>query len=1195
LNFRVILFIFLGFILFHSLTYTHAARRTVDTDFYEPDGQNGDSLKDARARINDSIREARTHSSDSIKAARSHNADSIKTARQQKTDSVQIARKHTTDSASNIRKYHDSKRYKDSVASARNKKTRAVTKIRQSKADSLKDARKTITDSIANVRKTKTNIIKTAQKQRTDSLAKIKKYKGSKRYADSVTLTRRERTDSIKTTQKSARDNIASVRKHSMDSTKAVRKKTMDSVKTVRTKTLDSIKVVRKARTDSFAKVKKQKEALAKSKEKKKDEDKKLKLEIKMKQKHEAWSNKSMLKKKWSPVRRVTQNSFTHYNYYYNANKKMEEALLNMQRGRKENYDSLIGLYPFDPNKDSMLMSSDMDTIVRKISVGIQIHDPRVKWSNDLYLLLGEAYYYRGKYENASIAFRYIITQDEAARKKELAAKGSSGGAKSKDEPSILEEEKKSKLAFLKHKSVHNEAILWLSRTYTEAHQVENAESILSLLESDHKLNDNLKGRLALEKAFAYLAEGNNPEASKQLTIAAADNNIPNWLRLRAAFLNGQLQQNMGNYKSSAESFEQVISYYPKLEMDFYARKYIAYNKLQSGDDVEDAMKPLKRVLNDGKYVTYYDQVYFAMGQLAVKAHQNDKAITYLGKSVSSPKASKKQKALSYAALGDVYYGTANYPAAKRSYDSAAKYATSGGKDNNIAAAIQRSKGLEEIAGPGRVIHDQDSLMELSTQSKKEQLSAVRHFLRDLEKKRQDSISNAENTGVTSLVPIETGEAKDPAQNWYFSSATAMQQGKADFVKKWGNRPLKDNWRRASGNTLTNNSAPSEDDFGQGNTGGQEAGALTEEALLAKIPNTQPQKDLSAKMEQRAYILLAKAYIKQLDDSKMAIKTLDTLDIRFPNHNQKEEELYIRYQVALKANQMDKARQYSEQLLNQYPQSQYASSVRPRVSESKPDATIAGKTVAQYFDETYGLVMAHQYTEALMHVTVSKKQYENPAFQKRFEVVEAMAFAGSGDYNQGDSMITKFIRTYPADSLTPWATQVKEYIKEVRTGGRPSWYNDTMVKAPPALAKIEDKPAPLPVKPSEPAVPSDIPARYTYQPETEHYCIVVTQGVDSKTAGFKQSVRAINAASKYGDLELLFDLYSINEGALVIKKFANAAEAKSYMEELIASESFKGYAPGELQVVLASATNYKKILADKNITPYISFYTANYK
>lgn len=1204
MNFRIILFILLGFLLFQSLTYTHAQRRTVDMEEFDTDDSTRkhlDSIKEAREKINDSTKAARERITDSTKAARERIADSTKTARQHKTDSTQNARKRITDSTAAVRKYRESKKYKDSVANARLKKTNAVKATRQNHMDSLKDARKVTTDSIAVARKSRTDSIRTIQKKRTDSLARIKKYKASKRYADSVTLVRHDRMDSVKSVQKQHKDSIASVRKKSLDSTKTARKKSLDSVKTVRTKILDSIKVVRKARTDSFAKIKKQKEALAKAKEKKKADDKKLKLEIKMKQKHEAWSNKSMLKKKWSPVRRAMQNSFTHYNYYYNANKKMEEALANMQRSRKENYDSLIGLYPFDPNKDSTLMSSDMDTIVRKISVGIQIHDPRVKWSNDLYLLLGQAFYYRGNYENAAISFRYIISQDEAARKKAADAKGYNRN--SKDAPSIIEDEKKSRLDFLKHKSVHNEAILWLARTYTEAHQVENAESILSLLASDTKLPNDLKGRLAIEKAFAYLADDNNVEASKQLAIAADDNNLPDWLRTRAAFLNGQLQQEMGNYKASAASFEQVISYYPKIEMDFYARKYIAFNKLLAGDDVEDAMRPLKKVLNDGKYLNYYDQVYFVLGQLAIKAHQNAMAITYLTKSTTSPKATKKQKAISYASLGDVYYATANYPAAKRSYDSAAKYSTSASKDNNVAAAIQRSKGLEEISGPSRVIHDQDSLMELANQSKKEQLAAVRRFLRNLEKQREDSITAAETSGVTSLVPLDNNDpSKDQANGWYFANPTLMQNGKADFVKKWGTRPLKDNWRRAGSNTFGNSTANNDDDQTFSTSTAADNGMPTEESLLAKIPNTQAQKDLSVKIEQRAYLLLAKAYVKQLEDYTRAIHTLDTLDVRFPNHSHKEEELYIRYQIAMKQNKLDKAREYADQLLAKYPTSQYAGSVRPRTSESKQDATIGGKTVAQYFDETYNLVLAHQYTEALMHVTESKKQYDNPIYKKRFEVVEAMSYAGSGDFNQADSVISKFLRANPSDSLTPWATHVKQYIKEVRNGGKPSWYTDVpykpaVIASQPDYSKYDSKPSqPQPVKPSLPTPPADVPSQYTYHADSEHYCILILPGIDSRTAGIKKAIRDLNSAKfSASGLELLFDLYTIDQGVLVIRKFKDAAESKGYMAELLASDAFKGYSPGELKVLLISSGNYKKMLNDKATTPYVNFYNTNYK
>jgi len=1232
LNFRIILFVALGFFLFNSLIYSHPYKKDVELYGDEPGDStrksDPDSAREARSRIADSLKDARAHTADSMKLARkkssdslktarkhisdssaavrkyhngkyykdsitharNHKADSVKMARQSHTDSLKGLRANATDSSASVRKYHSSKHYKDSVARARNNKTETLKMARQGHMDSLNETRQHSTDSMMAFRKVKTDSIKKIQKKRTDSLAKIKKYKASKRYTDSVSLVRSDHLDSVRKAQQAYRERMASIRKHSMDSAKAVRKHTMDSTKLVRTKHLDSIKLVRKARTDSLAKIKAEKERIAKAKEKKKEDAMKIKLELKMKQKHEAWSNKQMLKKRWSPFRRFLQNSFTHYNYYYNANKKMEEAQVNMQRSRKENYDSLIGLYPFDPNRDSGLLSADMDTIIRKVSVGIQIHDPRVKWSNDMYLILGEAYYYRGKYNEAAISFRYIISEDEEKKKKEAAGKGYGNAAGNSNEaPSIIEDEKKSRLDFLKHKSVHNESILWLARTYTEARQPENAESVLSLLESDAKFPDNLKGRLAIEKAFAYLNENNFVAASPQLMIAEDDDNLPYWLRMRSAFINGQLLQNMGDYKGAAGSFEKVLTYYPKVEMDFYSRKYIAFNRLQQSENIDDATRPLKKVLNDGKYVNYYDQVYYVLGQLAAKGNDNDKAISYFTKSTTTPKATKKQKALSYSALGDVYYATSDYPSAKMAYDSAAKYSSSASKDNSVAAALQRSKGLEEVLGPTKVIHDQDSLMALSALSKKEQLSAVRRYLRILEQQQEDSIANS---SAVAAVPVAPADDNPDAASWYFGNTALMTQGSADFKKKWGTRPLTDNWRRAASISVANSSGGDDDEPGE--NGAKDNGMPTEASLLAKIPNTPPQKELSAKVEQRAYIVLAKAYMKQLEDYNQANLTLDTLDYRFPNHNQKEEELYLRYQIALKQNKLDKAQAYSQELIAKFPESEYANSMRPKKSESKMEANTTGKTVNAYFDETYNLLLAHQYTEALMHVDIAKRQFDNPSYKKRFEVAEAMGYAGTGDYNQADSVITKFLKAYPADTLTPWASTVKEYIKEVRNGGKPSWYKEGVATTGSAAKTTE----PVVAKPkaTAPTPPPDIPAAYSYHPEGEHYCIIVLPGIDSRTAGLKKAIKDLNA-DKYSSfgLDLLFDLYNIDQGVIVIKKFGNADTAKRYMNDLLASAALQNYLPEELKVLVITANNYKKMFADKTVQPYLTFYSGTYE
>jgi len=1180
--------------------------------------QKTDSLKSTKKQKSDSLAAIKKfknskHYKDSVSKARSgkgkvakgplSHTDSLKEARQQKTDSLQSARKRKTDSSAAIRKYRDSKHYKDSVTRSREKKAKLVKNARQEHMDSLKEARQYITDSLAASRKGKTDSVKKIQKRRTDSLAAKKKYRESKRYTDSVAVRKHDHLDSMKKVQQANKDRMTATRKHMLDSSKAVRKHSMDSLKTVRTKHMDSVKQIRKARTDSLAKKKADKEKAAKAKEKKKQEAMKLKLELKIKAKHEAWSNKSMLKKKWGPMRRLFQNSFTHYNYYFNARKKMEEAQVNMQRSRKENFDSLIGLYPFDPNRDSSLMLADMDSIIRKASVGIQIHDPRVKWSNDMYLLLGQAYYYKGSYEYASIAFRYIISSDAEAKKKKAGKGGSGTSSQSKDGPSVVEDEKKSKLNFLKHKSVHNEAILWLARTYTEAHQPENAESILSLLGSDAKLPKDLEGRLAVEKAFAFLMENNLVAATEQLTIASQDNNLPRWLRTRAAFINGQIQQNLGNYTDAANQFDKVVSYYPPIEMDFYARKYIAFNKLMAGENTAEAMKPLKAILHDAKYVNYYDQVYFVLGQLAVKSSKPDEAIAYFKKSATTPKATKKQKALSYVALGDVYYSTSDYTGAKRAYDSAAKYSSSASKDKGVLASKERSKGLEEISGPTRVIYEQDSLMDLSLRSKKEQLTAVQKYLRYLEKKQADSIRNAENPrGGIALVPEveEDKGATDAPGNWYFGNATLMQQGSDDFKRKWGNRPLTDNWRRVAainsfGNSNANNKGADNETDETGATTSQDNSALPSEAsLLAKIPNTQAQKDLSAKVEQRAYMLLAKAYFRQLQDYPMAIHTLDTLDTRYPDHNQKEDELYLRYQIALKQNKLADAQKYSQELLTKFPNSQYANDLRPKQNGTKDDNS--GKLAGPYFDETYNMILQHQYSEALVRIEEGKKKYDsNPLYKRRFQVAEAMAYAGIGDFDKADTTISRFLTANPSDTLTPWATTVKAYIRQVRNGGKPSWYYDTIPVAKRGVTKSGTTAAPVVAPPPPPPV-VDIPSIYSYKADSEHYCIIVTPGVDSRTAALKAGIKKYNSKNDTtANLGMLFDLYNIDLGVFVIKKFPNAAQAKIYMDGLLASQALKDFKPGELQVYVITAQNYRKLFVDKNIAPYSTFFNSNYK
>ncbi|MCD6062571.1 MAG: hypothetical protein K0R82_482 [Flavipsychrobacter sp.] len=1169
----------------------------------------------------DSLTRARQHILDSMRTAQKHRLDSTRLARQRFTDSIKIVRERRADSLERVRKYRESRKYRDSVAKVKQRRIDSIHDVRTAQFEAQRAARQRVTDSTIAARKAVTDALRSKQQKRTDSMAAIRKYRESKRYQDSTALARQHRMDSIKLVRKAFNDSVAAVRKAQSDSLSAIRTAAADSATAFREKRMDSIKNVRKLKADSLAKNKERRQKNQEARVKDKEEKMKLAFELKLKKKREAWSNDKMLKKRWSVPRRALQNTFTHYNYYFNADKKMDEALENMQRMRRENFDSTLALFPFDPDRDSAALSADMDSIIQKASVGIQIHDPRTKWGDDLYLLLGQSYYYKGKYEEASTSFRYIVYLSEQNKKKNRNA--STRSASKKVQPrsagktgtttSIAEADDQGMLDFLKHRSVHNEALLWLARTFTEANQPGNAESVLDLLETDPNMPQSLKGRLAVEKAYVALNEGDYKAASDQLAIVSNDRDLPSWIRQRASYLNGQLYQERGDYTASAKSFEKVLDLQPKIDMDFYARKNLAYSLMMAGGDQEEAVASLKRVLKDGKYVPYYEQVYYVMGRLAANSGKPDEAVTYLRKGLEAPKSTRKQKALSYAALGNVYYDMRNYVASKNAYDSAVAMGN-GVYDSLITLAARRGMALGNVSGPLSTIRVQDSLLTLASLSEKEQYAAIRKYIRYLENQKADSAFNAENRGLNAALQNESfgpdGGAGGGLNNWYFANASLMQQGNNEFKRKWGGRPLVDNWRRGAALSMVskeNLGAVDEEE----SSDLDENGLPTEQSLIAAIPNSKERQEQARTKVRRAYVDLADAYIKQLEDYPPAISTLDTLDKRFPAHEHKAEVLYLRYLVALRQNKLSEAQKYTSLILSQYGDSKWAKLIRPTEDGEGLQATTS-MPVASFYDETYSMLLQRQYPEVLQKVREGQRMYTDQRYLNRFRIMEAIASVGVNDFGHADTLVTDFLSKNPTDSLRAWADAVLQYIKRNKPETPKTAATNTQLPGKlmsPQGAAAGDVPASDPgaAKPPVPAAgdvnltpPRPVeapPANFMYNPSDEHYVVFAFKTMEQRAMGVKAAMSDFNTF-KFGKLGLdsKSEMLGPDLGFVVTRKFQNAGQAKIYLNSLRSTaQVFREYKADEYHLLMISAKNYLKVAADKTLQPYLQFYKTNYK
>lgn len=1200
-----------------ALDSAQAARKAATDGIRNAQKAKMDSTRNAQKTAMDAVRAAQQRKTDSTRTAQTHILDSTRTARQHNLDSVKAVRQKTTDSLTRIRKYRESKRYKDSVAKARLQKVNLVKTTQKARTDSMTAARKRVLDSTMAIRKHSIDSIRTIQKHRSDSLAVIRKYRESKRFKDSVFIVRKVKMDSIKTVRKTFSDSLIAARKHVLDSTKTERKRLTDSATASRKKVSDSLATIRKARADSLAKKKEEREKVAKAKAKQQQSLLDMKLEVKIKQKRKKYSNENMLKKKWIIPRQVVQNTFTRYNYYFNARRKMDEAELNMQRVAKDNYANRIDLFSFDPNRDSTLLASDMDSIIRKASIGIQIHDPRTKWGDDLYLLLGQAFYYKGSYENANASFRYIVAMraKEKAQKAQRDAYKNSTVRGKKEPASVVEEDKKKFLDFLKHESANNEALLWVARNLTQSGKYEESEAVLDLLSHDSKFPEELKGRLALEQGFLDLKQNNNRSAAEHLVVVANDNNQGYFIRRRAAFLAGQLYQEEGKYQLSAAQFDRVTDLQPKIDMDFYARKNKAYNMMLAGGDQTEAIASLKFMLRDGKYSTYNEQIYYILGRLSVNAGNAAEAEDFLKKSLASSKTTKKQKASSFALLGNIYYTAGSWDAAKSAYDSAAAFSSAAMDDEAVVVARQRSKVLDQVAIPERTIRNQDSLLALAALSEKEQRAIVRRYIRQLQQRREDSIFRAEN--AAQQVQASDDNTNNPgAMTWYFATPSLVQQGANEFKRKWGNRPLVDNWQRSAAiagikappgtNTASSSPNDSTKNAADNNDNLDENGLPTEESLLAAIPTGQKEKEAAVRQIQRAYVDLGSAYVKALEDYPRANKALDTLDKRYSSHPFTDEELYVRYLLALRQNNLPLAQQTGKKLQDDFPASKWAQMVKPADDAGEAGGKV---TVAVYYDEAYNLLQQRQYAEALTRSRTGRQRYNDEHYGKRFQVMEGMALAGTGSYKAADTLLSEFIRINQNDSLRVWAENVLKYVKAQRIA-------DSIAHPPPLpvavpadstqrpAASASSVPVPnipvaantiVPVDSSRRGIP--VPINFTYNANEEHNFIFYFKGgMAPKVMGMKAGLNDFNAIKFSGQgLNNSVEMLQPAEGIIVVRKFANAAQAKIYMNEFKRSPNItREFAANEFQVLIISSSNLLKLATDKNMQLYLNYYKGRY-
>ena len=572
------------------------------------------------------------------------------------------------------------------------------------------------------------------------------------------------------------------------------------------------------------------------------------------------------------------------YNILYNGNVAYEDGLKAIRDANTDDYTQILNLYPVSNHKAAEASSSQMDKTIEKCRKCIKLHsikskpkrdpkkasDPKYKlWLKSeefnanmglAWIRLGEAEFHKGDFLGAVSTFNYIINHY------------------SNDADMIAQ------------------CQLWIARAYAEMGWQYEAEDMLQRVNIDALTKKHARLYSAV-KADVLLKGGHHHEAIPFVKIAIPYEKRKIY-RPRFAYVLGQLYELENNKSEATDAYKTVVRLAPPTEMEFNARVRIA----EMGG--KNAIRQLRSMTRQSKYQDRLDQLYGAMGNIYLAQKDTAAALEMYEKAIAESTQAGMAKASVLVRAGDIYYEIRAYEQAQPCYREAVTILSMEHPD--YARIQKRSEVLDELVVAYNQAQLQDSLQALSQKTEEEQRAIVDRIIADLiEAEKADSLKQVQEArdimlGRKGGEPRSVNTANmlggGGQQNaeWYFYNPQLIRQGQQEWRRRWGNRPLEDNWRRQNKQVVaaypeemmategTDTLAIATDSVSR--PAPMETDIHKPEYYLQQIPRTPQDFAACDSLWREAMIALYYIYRDKVEDEALAEETLHELVERFTGH-----------------------------------------------------------------------------------------------------------------------------------------------------------------------------------------------------------------------------------------------------------------------------------------------------------------------
>lgn len=889
----------------------------------------------------------------------------------------------------------------------------------------------------------------------------------------------------------------------------------------------------------------------------------------------------------------------TKYNILFNGREAYKQGLEKMEQADDEDYSRLIDLHPVYRlvGLKEPVPNADFDRAIEKSKKSIQTRSitnkPKRKqnsskeyreWLNrgewnpyihNAWLLSGKAQFYKGDFDGAQATFGYTARH------------------------------------FSWKPQVIAECHIWAARCLAVQGYTYEAEAELNLVISQKKYSD----QVSLSRLPEY--QKLTPQLQREFSLAQAeillkkkaDANIiigylssarkawqTNEQRNRAQFLMAQLYEQAGEYGRAEAEFASVARSARSYKTQFNAR--IAQTRVLQNEDLAKTEKKLNAYRHQKRNAEYLDQIYYALGNVAILQHDTAKAIAQYEQALDKSTRNGMDKAVAALRLGEATFAKEDYLKAQKAYSVAMSIIKPDYPGYRDIARL--SSVLDELQTHAETIQLQDSLLYLASMPEAELNKVIDRIIKDLkqaEKEAEDAKQLAEYNEQASLnVNPLAQETSQPIvgpkdDSWYFYNTAVVNAGKTEFQRIWGARRPEDNWRRRNKTEVIMANSDQQDDPTEdvvediknptdSVTFAEEKAVVSDphkrEYYLAQIPFSDSQKDNANSLIEEGMYQMGSIINEKLENFPLSIHTFEQLEKRYPDTNHRLDIYYYIYLMYMRMGDKAKAEVYRQRLMQTFPQSAYAIAVSDpnyietlRHMEIEQDSLYIASYEAYLSGESQKVHDNYQWVHE--HWPLSK-------LMPKFLFLHALSYVQEGDTEQFRDALEQLTATYPSSDVSPLASLMVKGIHEGRNVQTGETAKGMEWKA--SLRRSGDEMA------------DEEEVSFVDNDDIPHLLLLAY-----KTDSISQNDLLFEIAKFNFENYLIkdFDLEIINTGelsVLVISKFDDLDDLLEYHDRMDASNTLA--LPEGIYMIDISEPNFRALLGGKTFDEYFNWVKETY-